>query len=64
MLCQILKPFVYSSDGVTPKQAVPGRPCIIPADLVAGLQADGYIRPKADEAKPEPVKTTSRRKGK
>lgn len=55
MLCQILKPFVYSEDGVTSRHAVAGRTCNIPTDLVAGLRGEGYIKPAPNQPVPAPV---------
>lgn len=55
---QVLKPFDYSTDGVTLKHLDPGdEPAGVPADLIDGLTAEGYLgagEPKAKSAKKAP----------
>ena len=49
----ILKSFTFSRDGVTPVPATVGSVADIPAELVVGLVAEGYIEAKAIEAASE-----------
>lgn len=47
--CKILKPFPYSEDGFTTKQAGKDEVVGIPADLVNGLKDAGYVLPVDEE---------------
>lgn len=55
--CTILRPFMFSRDGRKSIPAVAGGREDIPADLVPGLEREGYVRPyvvgKAISASPE-----------
>lgn len=62
------KPFPFSRDGVTLEHAIEGQPVDVPAHLLPGLMAEGYVT-KAMDAAPEnkadaaPVKARRGRKG-
>lgn len=43
MLCKILKPFEFSTDGVSSKNAYEDSTIEIPTGLVAGLRSEGYL---------------------
>lgn len=43
MLVDVLKPFRFSRDGVTPIEAATGQPVDIPDLLLAGLEAEGFV---------------------
>jgi hypothetical protein len=43
MLCTILKPFAFSSDGIHAEQAVVGRDMDIPDEFITGLENEGYV---------------------
>lgn len=40
-----LKPFTFSRNGTTPEQAAAGQIVNVPAELVAGLVAEGFLAP-------------------
>jgi hypothetical protein len=44
MLVDVLRPFTFSRDGVTPEPATPGVPVDVPDAYAAGLEAEGYVR--------------------
>lgn len=48
--CFVLKAFNYSHDGFTERQAAEGEVVDIPSDLIAGLEAEGYV----SRGEPEP----------
>jgi hypothetical protein len=55
MLCDILRPFPFSRDGVNTEHASPGGDLVdLPDAIVPGLRAEGYVREaKAFSAAPE-----------
>lgn len=63
------KPFPFSRDGVTLEHAIEGQPVDVPAHLVPGLMAEGYLTKAMDgapenKADPAPVKAgRGRRRG-
>lgn len=52
MLCKILRNFDYSENGFTRLHAEAGSEADIPADLVDGLEADGYLDSGREPAAP------------
>lgn len=54
MQCTILRSLTFSRDGFTPEPAAAGGVADIPADLVAGLEAEGYVRRETKDAGPSP----------
>lgn len=72
MLCDILKSFPYSLDGLKTLQASQGDQCEIPDALVPGLEREGYAKPagapveaKAQSGAPEnkAIETAPENKG-
>ena len=72
MLCDILKSFPYSLDGLKTFQASQGSQCEIPDALVPGLEREGYVAPagartesKAQSGAPEnkAIETAPENKG-
>lgn len=53
MLCDILKPFPFSRDGVNSEMATAGGQCDIPDALVPGLTREGFLRQSGGVAAPE-----------
>lgn len=51
--CDVLRPFLYSENGIDTRPANVGGVSAIPAESVHGLVAAGYIRTKAIGAAPE-----------
>lgn len=60
--CFILRGFGYSHDGFTELHAVEGEVIGIPTDLVAGLEAEGYLSQGEPEPVPPPPVTKSRKR--
>lgn len=57
MRVTIIKPFPFSTDGVTALFAVPGEPAEIPDALIAGLTAEGFVSIGGDLVETEDAPT-------
>jgi hypothetical protein len=44
MLVDVLRPFSFSRDGVTPERAEAGQSVDVPDAYAAGLEAEGFVR--------------------
>lgn len=60
--CYILRDFGYSHDGFTEQRAIAGEVVGIPTELVAGLEAEGYLSQGEPEPVPPPPVTKSRKR--